>query len=699
MEVPADHGEEPPAACGVALIMSSAGTNLAQRLPFASEPLDSTSITLDRRQEKLAELGSLRKRCNEAAGALTIDHEAHTIRQLIQAKAVDEDFSVAVRERWQTWSRNANPFRSELASAAASEVSKMAEAEASSGSESDSQLDDSASEGPEEPSGSGSGSTNKGKRKSVFRPKAPKKRVGSSERGMNEDWDAVRREREARLTELDASLPNAFRFTERQLKVYAHRLKQKYLNSLDRPFEAVQLQKLLHPSRKAAQPGAVQPSQDASVPGPSIQNAPSRPSVYHISFFISSLDSSTDDVAAQQKNADPAAVSDVDARDNYVKRICGDGLGGSKRSQTIELLSTQTLSDLLGTLVCWSDEQPERHGWQQRLQKSLYGHIATSASQEAVASMQQDHSGDEDTQQTCSARYTGRRRHTDAALIIEDKLYGKGLRAGDAPYEADYATLLNEWKSRCGLSDVRAGWISSGGDLSLRLDQLGTIRIGRPYWLLHQGDCVHAFVIEQIRALRPLEEKGSFSPDLENIPIGSAVTPFPRITWLSTPSMLRFAADDKDNYGLGHRILLWEGLMPMQSFAAGLGVEGLAAGDLTQRSALQVALGRTRRKDEGMLRKKQGKCLACSLRKAQIGILGGDCVRLPVGSDDERDRQPEISALDDHLVTLCVSCAAILGLPTREPEPGASEAPIQLDWQRIHAEKPREAGWTVFPMY
>ncbi len=678
--------------------MSSAGSNTAQRLSFASEPLDSASITLDRRQEKLTQLRSLRQRCKEAAGTLTIDHEVQLVRELIQTKAVDEDFSVAVRERWQTWSRNADPFRTELASTAASELSKAAEVEASSGSDSDSQLDDSASEGPDEPSGSGM--TSKGKRKGVFRPKGPKKRIGSSERGMDEDWDAVRREREARLTELDASLPNAFRFTERQLKVYAHRLKQKYLNSLDRPFEAAQLHKLLHHSRKVAQPGAVQPSQDASVPGPSIQNAPSRPSVYHISFFISSLDPSTDDVAAQQKNADAAAVSDVDARDNYVKRICGDGLGGSKRSQTIELLSTQTLSDLLGTLVCWSDEQPERHGWQQRLQKTSYCPDATAAGQEAVASLQQDLSGDEESQETCSARYTGRRRHTDVALIIEDKLYSKGLRAGDALYEADYATLLNEWKSRCGLSDAQAGWSSSGGDLSLRLDQLGSIRIGRPYWLLHQGDCVHAFVIEQIRALRPLEEKGTFSSDLENVPSGSAVTPFPRITWLSTPAMLRFAADDKDNYGLGHRILLWEGLMPMQSSGAGPEVGALAAGDLTQRSALQVALGRTRRKDEGMLRKKQGKCLACLLRKAQIGILGGDRVRLPVGSDDdERGKQTEMSGLDDHLVTLCVSCAVILGLPTREPEAGASEAPVQLDWQRIHAQKPRKAGWTVFPMY
>lgn len=307
------------------------------------------------------------------------------------------------------------------------------------------------------------------------------------------------------------------------------------------------------------------------------------------------------------------------------------------------------------------------------------------------------------------ARFTGARRHTDAALIIENKLYSKGIRHGDAPHEADYATLLDQWRKSSGHADAEIGWTENGGDLNLRLDQLKPLRVGQPYWMLHQGDCIHSFVIEQVRALRPSEDMALQSPiaasSVENAPAGTAFVRFPRVTWLSSPAMLRFAADNKDNYGLGHRILHWEGLLPLYHSETGPEA-GPRDTSQIEASALQIAMGRTKRKDEGLVRKKQGKCLACALRKAQVGILGGDRVRVPTTSTgqetDDASAQDEaaIDGLDDHLVTVCTSCAALLGLPTRAVITGPdSEGSIELDWQRIDREKGRHAGWTVFPMY
>ena len=37
----------------------------------------------------------------------------------------------------------------------------------------------------------------------------------------------------------------------------------------------------------------------------------------------------------------------------------------------------------------------------------------------------------------------------------------------------------------------------------IRLDQL-TVRLHSPYWLLHQGNCQHLFIIEQIRYAIPV---------------------------------------------------------------------------------------------------------------------------------------------------------------------------------------------------
>jgi len=307
------------------------------------------------------------------------------------------------------------------------------------------------------------------------------------------------------------------------------------------------------------------------------------------------------------------------------------------------------------------------------------------------------------------ARYTGERRQTDTALIVEGKLYSRGMRHGDAPHEADYATLIRDWNNSSSQGVARIEWSEEGGSLGTRLDQINPIRVGQPYWILHQGDCVHCFVVEQVRALRPSEESAlngsnTTTGSVESLPKGTVTTSFPRVTWLSTPSMLRFASDSKEDYGLGHRILQLEGLLPCSVIGAGL--DSTSEPNLARQTAWQVALGRTKRKEEGLLRKKQGKCLACSFRKAQIGILGGDRVRLPLSSggdqseDESAHNEPVVVGVDDHLVAICTSCAAILGFPTRQADgPHPAEARVELDWQQIDRDKDRRAGWTVFPLY
>ncbi|TKY90165.1 hypothetical protein EX895_000163 [Sporisorium graminicola] len=689
--------------------------------PIPSEPLVPSTLALDRRSSKLKNLQALRQRCLQAAEEpSTIDYEVDQIRDAIRAKALDEDFSVALRERWQTWSRTANPFRSELASSAASEL-KSADRSASESEEPSehSEAEDSVQQESHD-------SPNKKKRKRGVRGKETNKRVAESKVDPSEDYESIRRDREALLGDLDAVLPSAFRFNERQLKVYAHRLKTRYINSLDRPFEAKDIHRLLRPSKAAPQPST-------STATEALPAAP-QPTVFTISFFSSSIDWTKVDTVARER-ADPLNSRDEtegdNTKDDYVKRICGDGLGGMKRAQTVELLSTQSLSDLHSSLFCWSDEQPERSEWRKRLrrqarlrcgmqQHSNEGSSTYSQSKQdghAVQSHFDDDDDDDialdDNKDVHYARFTGQPRQTDVALVIENKLYTKGLRHGDAIHEADYAVLLRKWTESTGNANLQAGWTSKGGDFNLRLNEMATIRVGQPYWLLHQGDCVHCFVVEQVRALRPSEQAAvrqgaAAASNVETAPAGTAFIPFPRVTWLSTPAMLRFAADTKHNWGLGHHILQWEGLVPLSHLAAGaegkLAVDppGSIHGDKFKANPWQVGNLRTVRRDEAMLRQKQGKCLSCSLRKAQVGILGGDSVRLPLASTksdgfDSAQGERVIEGLDEHLTAICTPCAALLGLPTRPLALTGNS--LQLDWERIDRDKHREAGWAVFPLY
>ncbi|SPO20695.1 uncharacterized protein UTRI_00171 [Ustilago trichophora] len=704
--------------------MSATRSRTEASQPYASEPFEPCTLALDRRNSKLAQLQRLRKHCNEAAGALTIDHEVDSIRASIRCKALDEDFSVAVRERWQNWSRNANPFRSDLASSAASELT----ATNLSGSDSDDPSEDSAMEEPNEQEETNP--ARKRKRRSAFRAKDIKIKVGNSELDLTQGWDAIRRERESHLHELDAALPSAFRFDQRQLQVYAHRLKPKYINSLDRPFEVNDIHKLLRPTWR---PPVSTDAHDAQA-HPSYladkSETRSHPNVLTVSFFSSSLGLSKEEAAASIQVESPSTAANTDGdsmRDDYVKRICGDGLGGMRRSQTVELLSTHTLLDLQSSLVCWSDGQPERCDWSRRLARQMNKSRAIGKGQEAEistgppsqcqaqtsaqANLEDDSDEEDGNLDARFARFTGQRRETDAAIVIEDKLYTKGFRHGDAAHEADYAMLLDEWKKSTGNIDANVGWKATGGDVNLRIDRLNSIRIGKPYWMIHQGDCVHCFVFEQVRALRPSEElapqNSVTATSVENAPAGAALIRFPRVTWLSTPTMLRFAADNKDNYGLGHRILHWDGLLPLTHRGLDLeaSLQDASRAGPSLPTALQIAMGRTKRKDEGLLRKKQGKCLACSWRKAQVGILGGDRVRFPPTTSDQDDDavvqgDPVIDGLDDHLTTVCTPCAALLGLPTRPTNTVRdSVETVELDWHRIDREKDRHAGWTVFPMY
>ncbi len=251
-------------------------------VPYASEPIQPSELTLDRRDSKLKRLSTSANAAARQSKVSLSDHEIEQIRTTFHTKALDEDFSVALRERWQTWSRNANPFRTELASSAASELDKAAAM-------SDSEVEAMSGEsGTEEQTELGeAGSSRPKKRRRAFRAKDIKVKVGTTELDVTEGWEHIRQQREGSLVHLDAALPNAFRFSERQLKVYAsstqaqiHHYTRSALRSI-RPSSAVALRYQF----------CVHSDDLSSEAGPSTTRTSSpQPTVWAISFFNSSLD-------------------------------------------------------------------------------------------------------------------------------------------------------------------------------------------------------------------------------------------------------------------------------------------------------------------------------------------------------------------------------------------------------------------------
>lgn len=643
----------------------SADADAVERIAiYASEPVKLADLELDRRQDRLADLVSLRDECSHGVSSFNIDDCLDQVKKQVRSKSLDEDFSVAVRERWQTWSRQSRPLRKDIASAAATDLTETGadgaatEFEIMSGSSEDVTADEEEAQ-PERPS---------------------KRTKHSAGHGNEEDWDKIREARETLLFELDHLIPAAFRFSDRQVKTYAQRLKPRHFSSLEEPFHPAEIRRALN---KAS----------TDVANNLNNQKTRRPVVLTISFFAGSLDSGNSN---ESERVDVPCHEDDSfghPRDNYINRISGPGPDGLKKTQTIELLSTQSLDTLRQCLFCWSDEQPERQGWSQRLQQeaSPQGDIRVDNGTSSRSPLyEQDASptlAKETGQEPRFAIYTGRRRETDTIMVIEDTLYGRGYSCGSGEHDADYLTLLDRLNSQRSDREHVLD-LQHGGDLTKSFHDMESVHVGQTYWLLHQGACVHAFMIDQIRAVRS-EEVAAVQG---GIATSSKSQQFPRITWLTIPTMLRFASDNADNFSIGHRILHAEGHI---SYAyVGTGEPTTRGANTTQRLAANPHTARTKRREESLLKWRKGRCSACAARKAQIGILGGDRVALHTLSSPDADSP--MPSIDEHLTTLCQPCAALLGVPTTQAD---DDAPHEIDWDAVNKQESRKNGWTIFPMY
>ncbi|TFY70618.1 hypothetical protein EVG20_g2385 [Dentipellis fragilis] len=120
------------------------------------------------------------------------------------------------------------------------------------------------------------------------------------------------------------------------------------------------------------------------------------------------------------------------------------------------VLSTQTLDDLFEAIPCPSNELPEE------------------IMEDNEVSGYKPHT--EDSMPALSG----------CAVCIEDVVYGDGLS------ERDYADKL--------ISSV-TNPLQKGSTMHDTLFSSLTLRLNEPYWLLHQGNCEHFLVVEQIRLL------------------------------------------------------------------------------------------------------------------------------------------------------------------------------------------------------
>lgn len=131
------------------------------------------------------------------------------------------------------------------------------------------------------------------------------------------------------------------------------------------------------------------------------------------------------------------------------------------RSSQHAVLSTQTLGDLLRVLPCASSNMPQEE-----------------------LDAEGDLSGYNVADQT--------REHAGCLFAIEDLIYG------DRRETADYAEKLIAHFHKLPEDKRPQIKIASTSASETTFNAL-TLRIQQPYWILHQGNCEHFFVIDQIR--------------------------------------------------------------------------------------------------------------------------------------------------------------------------------------------------------
>ncbi|TFK54170.1 hypothetical protein OE88DRAFT_1625240 [Heliocybe sulcata] len=139
------------------------------------------------------------------------------------------------------------------------------------------------------------------------------------------------------------------------------------------------------------------------------------------------------------------------------------GPGYFTRSSQHAVLSSQTLGDLFEAIPCTSNELPA----ETLLEGTVVGYDAQSPPTPSPG----------------------------CVICIE------GLAYGDGQNEPDYADKLLEFLEKS--PDSKRPSIKKGPSVYDTKFSSLTLRLNEPYWLLHQGNCEHFLVIDQIRLLHP----------------------------------------------------------------------------------------------------------------------------------------------------------------------------------------------------
>ncbi|EPQ32396.1 uncharacterized protein PFL1_00592 [Pseudozyma flocculosa PF-1] len=694
---------------------------------YSSEPLQLGQIDL--RHASQHGDGSARRQLDLTENHLKavsarIGSSLDTVRHRIRERACDAEFSTALKDRWQQWSSTSTSSGKAAAGADAGADADADEehegTDASStdvGSDNESADEDAdrhrdrhtgrrrdrdgnaggveahpASGEPDQPP---QGHSIESSQRRRWQPRGSAAHDGKA-------WDEIRRAREALLADMDRSLPRAFRFDKTQTTAFSRRIKTRAVNSLDRPFSLPEIHQFIHGNAIAEVPPRTRPGPSSERNDPDRASSPVAeglagerheasgprtgrpPLVLQLSYFWSTPHIDFDDAEEEQEQEKQQqaqtgrpgthAADEGFTRPPSLPRRQGDGPGGMRRSQTIEVRSDQNVSVILDAMLCWSDDQPERVGWRKRLARQALGDESDEVIEDYFGSPSDQGQGiDFDGQEPVCARFTGRKRTSDSCMVIEGRLYGGGIRAGDQPWEADYASLLSRH-----FPDAD-GRPQQPGDVATRFDELPAIRVGQPYWILHQGDCVHSFTLDCVRALRPEEQPSSVGAMPQGSPSNSV---FPRVTWMAGPAVLRFISTDRDNVGIGHRILKGEG---HAHYAFGSTSQAGVLGAERSKTKAWASHGTAKRKEGSALRTRYGKCTACQIRKAQIGILGGERVRIrrATRSRDGRKEHADVeedeaattlSGMDEHLVSVCPQCAVLMGVARLKRPPVPTES-------------------------
>ncbi|KIY44452.1 hypothetical protein FISHEDRAFT_77645 [Fistulina hepatica ATCC 64428] len=195
-------------------------------------------------------------------------------------------------------------------------------------------------------------------------------------------------------------------------------------------------------------------------------------------YFIRGPKNTDANALSETKMANPNALFPFQGSDALLTiTVYKRSSGVILRSFQHVLLSSQTLEDLFYVIPCISNELPR-----QVLNED--GEIF----------------------------FEGQCENDGYVLCIEGQAYGDG-----APGGKSYATKLSRHLKTMSSMQPQIE-IAPRNAHSTRLDTL-TLRLNEPYWILHQGNCEHIFVVDEIRMRHPHDHENGYPLTTHAAPI------------------------------------------------------------------------------------------------------------------------------------------------------------------------------------